>query len=123
MAEAYADDRKLLEASSLFLGRLASDSDFARRFDSDPVSALQELFPDLKTVPKDRITAILNEDKETNEQLARVAQANNITLARGFLAFLSRIANTRLVQAVASAVAVILVNRLLAAQVSEPTPE
>jgi hypothetical protein len=123
MAETDADDPKLLEASSMFLSRLGSDPEFARRFDSDPASALQELFPELKKVPKDRVAAIINADKATTEQLARLATANNVTPVTGLLHFLSRVASTRLVQSVASAVAAVIVGRLLIMQVPEPTPE
>jgi hypothetical protein len=110
-----ADDRRFLEASSLLLARLSSDPDFVRRFDQDSVSAMQELFPELRKEPKEKIQAALDADRQTNEQLARLATSNNFTPVAGILSFLSGIINTRFVQAVVAAIAGALAARLVRA--------
>jgi hypothetical protein len=115
MADTQVDDNRFLEASSLLLGRLGSDAEFARRFDADPVSALQEVFPELRQLPKERIKAILDTDKDTHQQLARVSTTNNFTPVAGILSFISSIINTRFVQAVVAAIAAALVARLVRA--------
>jgi hypothetical protein len=121
MADTQADDRNFLQASSQFLSRLGRDPEFARQFDSDPVSALQEMFPELKKEPRERLQAVLDKDKETHEQLARLATSNKFSPVAGILSFLSSIINTRFIQGVAAAVAGALVARLV--KVREPPVE
>lgn len=50
-----ADDAQALELAERFLRRLRTDPGFAQTYHEDPATALQDEFPELRKVSKDRI--------------------------------------------------------------------
>lgn len=105
--QSQADDNRAFELAGRFLQRLRSDPQFAQTFHSDPAGAVQDEFPELRQVPKDRIL-------QTIRGAAGAAPAG-APVAAGFL--------TSIASAAASAAAGAAVSALLGAVRSEPAPE
>lgn len=113
---AFVGDAHLLRLSGVFLDRLGTDPRFAESFDKDPAAALQDLFPELKFAPKNKIAAEL---ASANIAVVQIATSPHGLTAQAVGGFWRSIA-----KAVVTAAAQALVKALLSlAAAEEPRPE